>query len=171
MKIKSLLLTALITLTALTASADEGMWLLNMIGKNYKQMKAQGFRLKPEDIYSIKKSSLKDAVVNFGGYCTGEIVSDQGLLFTNHHCGYTSIQQHSSVDHNYLKDGFWAKTLKDEIPTPGLYVQFMQEIRDVTDDILKDVTPALSENERQKTIRRNSEALTELAKKEFSADY
>ncbi|MBO4244487.1 MAG: S46 family peptidase, partial [Bacteroidales bacterium] len=171
MKIRSLLLTALITLSALTASADEGMWLLQMIGKNYKQMKAQGFRLKPEDVYSIKKSSLKDAVVNFGGYCTGEIVSEQGLLFTNHHCGYESIQQHSSVDHNYLKDGFWAKTLQDEIPTPGLYVQFMQEIRDVTDQVLKGVTPSMSENDRQGKIRENSDALTAQAKKEFSADY
>lgn len=171
MKIRSLLLTVIISLTALTASADEGMWLLNMIGKNYKQMKAQGFRLKPEDVYSIKKSSLKDAVVNFGGYCTGEIVSEQGLLFTNHHCGYESIQQHSSVDQNYLKDGFWAKTLQDEIPTPGLYVQFMQEIRDVTDQVLKGVTPKMTENERQRAIRTNSDALKEAAQKEFTADY
>ena len=172
MKLRQLILAVIISALAFTqARADEGMWLLNMIGKNYKQMKAQGFRLKPEDIYSIKKSSLKDAVVNFGGYCTGEIVSEQGLLFTNHHCGYESIQQHSSIDHNYLKDGFWAKSFEDEIPTPGLYVQFMQEIRDVTDQVLKGVNPSMSENARQRAIRENSDALKEAAQKEFSADY
>ena len=110
MKLRNILSTLLLlAMVASTAKADEGMWLLNLIGKNYQQMKAQGFRLKPEDVYSVNKSCLKDAVVVFGGYCTGEIVSKQGLIFTNHHCGYQSIQQHSTVAHDYLKDGFWAK--------------------------------------------------------------
>ena len=138
MKYRNIIATLLmLAIVVSTARADEGMWLLNLIGKNYKQMKAQGFRLKPKDVYNVNKSCLKDAVVVFGGYCTGEIVSDQGLIFTNHHCGYQSIQQHSTVANDYLKDGFWAKSFDEEIPTPGLYVSILQEIADVTDDVLK----------------------------------
>ncbi|MCQ2976049.1 MAG: S46 family peptidase [Bacteroidales bacterium] len=170
-KVSIILLAILMITSSLTVRADEGMWLLNMIGKNYKQMKAQGFRLKPEDIYSIKHSSLKDAIVDFGDYCTGEIVSDQGLLFTNHHCGYQSIQQHSSIDHNYLKDGFWAQSFEQEIPTPGLFVCFMEEIRDVTTEILNGVTDNMDENKRQATIQSNIKKETENAQKEFKEDY
>ena len=169
---KSFLTLLVSILTLSTLRADEGMWLLQMIGKNYNQMKAQGFKLKPEDIYSVNKSSLKDAVVVFGGYCTGEIVSDKGLIFTNHHCGYESIQQHSSLEHDYLKEGFWAKSFDEEIPTPGLYVSFLREIRDVTDAVNDGVMASMSENERQEKIHANIEILSTQYEKEFpSARY
>ena len=167
MKYRNILTTLLLlAIVATTARADEGMWLLNLIGKNYQQMKAQGFRLKPEDVYSVNKSSLKDAVVVFGGYCTGEIVSDKGLIFTNHHCGYESIQQHSTVAHDYLKDGFWAKSFDEEISTPGLYVSILQEIADVTDDVLKGVS-----NHNQEQIDANIERITNEYKKKYSSDF
>ena len=167
MKYRNILTTLLLlAIVATTARADEGMWLLNLIGKNYQQMKAQGFRLKPEDVYSVNKSSLKDAVVVFGGYCTGEIVSDKGLIFTNHHCGYESIQKHSTVAHDYLKDGFWAKSFDEEISTPDLYVSILQEIADVTDDVLKGVS-----NHNQEQIDANIERITNEYKKKYSSDF
>ena len=166
MKFRNMLSTLLLlAIVASTARADEGMWLLNLIGKNYKQMKAQGFRLKPEDVYSVNKSSLKDAVVVFGGYCTGEIVSAQGLIFTNHHCGYQSIQQHSTVAHDYLKDGFWAQSFAEEIPTPGLYVSILQEIADVTDAVLDG-----TDFDKEK-IEANIEKITEEYKKKYSSKF
>ena len=167
MKYRNILTTLLLlAIVATTARADEGMWLLNLIGKNYQQMKAQGFRLKPEDVYSVNKSSLKDAVVVFGGYCTGEIVSNQGLIFTNHHCGYKSIQQHSTVTHDYLKDGFWAKSFDEEISTPGLYVSILQEIADVTDDVLKGVT-----DHNKEQIDANIERITAEYKKKYPSEF
>jgi hypothetical protein len=116
-----------------TAFADEGMWLLPLLKQmNGKDLKAAGCKLSPEEIYSINKSSLKDAIVHFGGGCTGEIISNQGLLITNHHCGYSSIQGLSTDDHNYLMDGFWAKNTAEEIPAPGLSVTFLISMEDVT---------------------------------------
>ena len=166
MKLRNILSALLLlAFVASTARADEGMWLLNLIGKNYKQMKAQGFRLKPEDVYSVNKSCLKDAVVVFGGYCTGEIVSTQGLIFTNHHCGYQSIQQHSTVAHDYLKDGFWAQSFAEEIPTPGLYVSILQEIADVTDAVLSGT------NHDKEKIDANIEKITEEYKKKYSSKF
>src|SRR5690349_12579058 len=103
------------------AGPDEGMWLpLYLKQLNEKDMQAKGFRLTADDIYSINKSSLKDAVVSLGGFCTAEIVSNEGLLLTNHHCGYDKIAEHSTVEHDYLKDGFWAKSRAEELPNPGL---------------------------------------------------
>ena len=166
MKYRNIIATLLmLAIVVSTARADEGMWLLNLIGKNYKQMKAQGFRLKPKDVYNVNKSCLKDAVVVFGGYCTGEIVSDQGLIFTNHHCGYQSIQQHSTVANDYLKDGFWAKSFDEEIPTPGLYVSILQEIADVTDDVLNGTDFDKSK------IEANITKITEQYKKKYSSDF
>ena len=126
---------------ALSAAADEGMWLLPLLKQmNGKDLKAAGCKLSPEEIYSINKSSLKDAIVHFGGGCTGEMISDQGLLVTNHHCGYSSIQGLSTDEHNYLMDGYWAKTLAEEIPCPGLSVTFLVSMEDITDAIFnKDV--------------------------------
>ncbi len=113
--------------------AEEGMWLLSLIDRNYQQMKALGFKLTPEDIYSINHSSLKDAIgVMNGGMCTMELISPQGLLLTNHHCGYNFIQQHSKVENDYLKNGFWANSYEEELPNPGLTVWFMVEMKDVT---------------------------------------
>ena len=117
----------------LSAAADEGMWLLPLLKQmNGKDLKAAGCRLTPEEIYSINKTSLKDAIVHFGGGCTGEMISAQGLLVTNHHCGYSSIQALSTDEHNYLMDGFWAKSMAEEIPCPGLSVTFLVSIEDVT---------------------------------------
>ena len=117
----------------MVASADEGMWLLPLLQKfNADAMRNIGCRLTAEDIYSINKTSLKDAIVQFGGGCTGEIISDEGLLVTNHHCGYSSIQRLSTPEHNYLEDGFWALSKADELPVPGLSVTFMRSMQDVT---------------------------------------
>ena len=115
--------------------ADEGMWLPSLIGERIKDMKRKGFKLSAEDIYSINKASMKDAVVQFGGGCTGEFVSKEGLLLTNHHCGYGSIQQLSSVEHDYLTDGFWALSRNEELPVPGLTVSLLVKMEDVTDRI------------------------------------
>ena len=119
-----------------SAMADEGMWLLPLLKQlNGKDLKAAGCRLSPDEIYSINKTSLKDAIVHFGGGCTGEMISAQGLLVTNHHCGYSSIQGLSTDEHNYLMDGYWAKNYAEEIPCPGLTVTFLVSMEDVTDAI------------------------------------
>ncbi len=135
------------------AEADEGMWLLPLIEKlNIGKMKELGLKLSAEDIYSLNKASIKDAIVIFGSGCTGEIVSSQGLILTNHHCGYNEIQNHSSVDHDYLKDGYWAMTKEQELPNPDLSVTFLISIEDVTDRVLEDVKPGMNEQERNSVI-------------------
>ncbi|MBQ9701595.1 MAG: S46 family peptidase, partial [Bacteroidales bacterium] len=123
---------------AVSAMADEGMWLLPLLKQlNGKDLKAAGCKLSPEEIYSINKTSLKDAIVHFGGGCTGEMISDQGLLVTNHHCGYSSIQGLSTDEHNYLMEGYWAKNYAEEIPCPGLSVTFLVSMEDVTSVVEK----------------------------------
>ena len=145
------LLVLAILLGAMPAKADEGMWLLPLLEKlNIKKMQEMGCKLSAEDIYSINNSSLKDAIVHFGGGCTGEIVSDKGLLFTNHHCGYGSIQALSTVEHDYLKDGFWAMSLKDELPAKGLKVTFVEQFVDVTERLNKAVAKAKNEADHKK---------------------
>jgi hypothetical protein len=135
------------------AKADEGMWLLPLIEKlNIGKMTELGLKLSSEDIYSLNKASLKDAIIIFGGGCTGEIVSSQGLILTNHHCGYSSIQSHSSVEHDYLTNGFWAMSKEEELPNPNLAVTFLVRIEDVTSQILANVKPGMSETERSRTI-------------------
>ncbi len=136
-----LALVVLCTLPLFTAHADEGMWLLQLMQEQHLEdmMKKQGLQISAEDIYSPNKVSLKDAVGIFGGGCTGEIVSPEGLILTNHHCGYDAIQQHSSVEHDYLTNGFWAMTRQEEIPTPGLHFTFIEKIEDVTDIINKKI--------------------------------
>ncbi len=129
-------IAAALLLAAAPVLADEGMWLPALISQRIDDMHAKGFKLTAEDIYSINRESLKDAVMLFGGGCTGELVSPEGLLFTNHHCGYSYIQKHSSVEHDYLKDGFWALERKDELPNPGLSVKFLDYMEDVTAEIL-----------------------------------
>ena len=122
----------------LTSFADEGMWLLPLLQKmNGKAMKSLGCELTAKDIYHINRTSLKDAIVQFGDGCTGEIISDKGLLITNHHCGYSNIQQLSSVEHDYLKDGYWAMNLSEELPCEGLTVTFLEYMEDITDKIEK----------------------------------
>ncbi|MFB6342109.1 S46 family peptidase [Saccharicrinis sp. FJH62] len=133
--------------------ADEGMWMLPYIKDlNIKTMQEMGLKLDADKIYSINHSSIKDAVVIFGRGCTGEIISDKGLILTNHHCGYSAIQSHSSVEHNYLEDGYWAEEMADEIPTAGLSVKFLKNIEDVTDRVLGCVTDDMKEEKRQLKI-------------------
>jgi len=140
--------------------ADEGMWFLAFINKNYKQMKSMGFKLSPKDIYDINHSSMKDAVVTLdGGSCTAELVSPKGLLFTNHHCGYSEIQSHSTVEHDYLTNGFWAKTMAEELPNPNKTVTFLIRMEDVTDKINAGLNDKMSEEERELTIRKISQKL------------
>ena len=143
-----------------SAIADEGMWLLPYIKKmNEKDMKEHGCKLKAEDIYSAEKSSLKDAIVVFGGGCTGEIVSPNGLLFTNHHCGYDAIQKLSSVEHDYLKDGYWAMNYSEELPAEGLSVKFVRHIFDVTADIMGSVPSTAGQEEYVNIVDANKKAL------------
>jgi len=157
---KRILVTAaLLVVTLLPSRADEGMWLPALISQRIADMQAKGLQLSAEDIYSVNHSSLKDAVVLFGGGCTGELVSDEGLLFTNHHCGYSFIQQHSSVEHDYLKDGFWALNRSQELPNPGLTVRFLVRMEDVTAAVLKGDKPKLTQEQRDALIRKNIEAI------------
>ena len=148
---------AALALLASGARADEGMWLLPLLKQmNAKPMAELGLKLSPEEIYSINHSSLKDAIVHFGGGCTGEIISDQGLLVTNHHCGYGSIQGLSTPEHNYLENGFWAMNRGEEIPAPGLSVTFLVSMTDVTDIVTKaDDTQAAIRDLQQKAVADN----------------
>lgn len=133
---KKHLLTLLISLAAmLPASADEGMWLPSLVSDRIEEMRKKGFELSVEDIYSINEASMKDAVVLFGGFCTGEIVSSEGLVLTNHHCGYDAIQFHSTVEHDYLTHGFWARNRQEELPNEGLYVRILVRMEDITSRI------------------------------------
>lgn len=137
---KKILLSVLAAALSLPAVADEGMWLLPLLQQQkFPEMQALGLKLQDYDIYSPDSASLKDAVVIFGGGCTGELVSPDGLLLTNHHCGYGQIQQHSTLEHDYLTDGFWATTRDQELPNPGLTVTFIDKIDDVTDYVKKEL--------------------------------
>ncbi|MGM0567046.1 MAG: S46 family peptidase [Bacteroidota bacterium] len=142
------------------AKADEGLWLPFLIERlNYQDMQEQGLQLTPDEIYSINHSSLKDAVIVFGGGCTGEVVSNQGLILTNHHCGYSYIQEHSSVEHDYLTDGFWAQSLEEELPNEGLTAKFLVRIEDVSDRINTELNADMSEDERRNKIRELSKEI------------
>ena len=133
---KLILSLAASMLLVLGVRADEGMWLLPLLEKmNSDALLNLGSRLTPEQIYSVNHSSIKDAIVQFGGGCTAEIISNDGLLVTNHHCGYSSIQGLSSTEHNYLEDGYWAMSREEELPVPGLTVRFLQSMTDVSDEL------------------------------------
>ena len=165
---KRLLISAALLVAAITPlKADEGMWLPALISERISHMQSQGLRLSAEDIYSVNQACLKDAVVLFGGGCTGELVSAEGLLFTNHHCGYSYIQKHSSVEHDYLKDGFWALSRAEELPNPGLTVSFLERMEDVTSIILKGYKPGkMDEAQRLKIVKKNTEKLVKEAEKD-----
>lgn len=151
---KKFLLSIGAVLITFTSIAGEGMWLPMMLGRTYQDMKEHGLNLTQEELYSINNSSLKDAIVSMGGgFCTGEIISSQGLLLTNHHCGYDIIRGHSSVDANYLRDGFWAMDKSQELPNEGLYVRFLLRMDDVTSDVLAVVNDAMTEAERAQAIQ------------------
>ena len=161
-KIGQIMTTAAISMALAgsgTAYADEGMWLPSLISQRIEDMQSKGFRLDAEDIYSINQASLKDAVVLFGRGCTGEVISPEGLLLTNHHCGYGQIQKHSSVEHDYLRDGFWAMTRDEELPNEGLTVSFLERMEDVTDRILDGYVTDMTESQRDSVVKANSDAL------------
>ncbi|MEM1323455.1 MAG: S46 family peptidase [Bacteroidota bacterium] len=140
--------------------AGEGMWLpLLLKAMNEKEMQSMGMKMTAEDIYSVNQGSLKDAIVHFGGFCTSELISAEGLLLTNHHCGYSAIQSHTTLENNYLKNGFWAPSKAAELPNPSLSATFIVRIEDITETILKGVTDDMPSKERQSTIDKNIDAL------------
>ncbi len=148
--------------------ADEGMWLFTLLNKKYEDIKRQGCRLTPEDIYNVNKSSIKDAIVglayqdaplNF--FCSASLVSSKGLIFTNHHCAYEFIQKHSTVEHNYLAEGFWAKSKEEELPNENLCASILIRIEDVTDQILQGIDKNLIYEERQRIVQHRIDSLKE----------
>ena len=150
------ILLALTLIISLIAKADEGMWLPQLLNAmNIKDMKKNGLKLTAEQIYSVNKSSMKDAIVQFAGGCTAEIVSDQGLILTNHHCGYSSIAYHSTVEKDYLTNGFWAMSKEEELPCPGLTITQLVYMEDVTNKVLDGISNNISEKEREEKINKN----------------
>ena len=157
---KAFSLIAALMLSFMIARADEGMWLpYSLNGQNLAEMQAMGCKLTAEQIFSFNQPSIKDAIVQFGGGCTGEIISPEGLLLTNHHCGLSYVQKHSSIEHDYLTDGFWAKSKGEELPNPGLSVLFLNYVEDVTEAVLKGVTSETSEADREELVAKNSRQL------------
>jgi hypothetical protein len=157
--IKLLLLLFVIQIQA----QQGGMWIPSLLkGMNENEMKTLGMKLTAEQIYSVNKSSLKDAVPQFDGGCTAEVISDKGLILTNHHCGYDNIQSHSTVEHDYLTDGFWAYKMEDELPNKGVVVSFVVRIEDVTTKVLEGVATLTSEAEKQKKIQENISNLNKI---------
>ena len=153
--IKKFIVCAIACVTFTTATADEGMWLPSLIKERIEEMRKIGFKLEADDIYSDTKPSLKDAVMQFGGGCTGEFVSPDGLLLTNHHCGYASIQKLSSVEHDYLTDGYWAKSRSEELPVPGLTITLLVKMEDVTERL---------------AAGEDKQSIIDAAKKEYNTD-
>lgn len=165
------LLTISFILIISVAKADEGMWLPQLLQKlNESRMKSLGMKISAKDIYSINTGSLKDAVVSFGGFCTGGIISSKGLILTNHHCGFDAIQNHSTLQNNYIRDGFWAKNHNEEIKNPGLFATFIVRIDDVSVEAMKGVTASMTEAERQSTIDKNINELRKNVKKESTQE-
>ena len=155
---KFFLLTALLAFRFF-AVADEGMWIPLFLGYNEAEMQQMGFHLTADDVYSVNHHSMKDGIVLFGGGCTGELISPDGLLVTNHHCGYSYVQAHSSMEHNYLHNGFWSKNRDEELVTKGLTVTFLVYMEDVTAKVLDGVTDGMSESERNAKIKKNMSAV------------
>lgn len=158
-----LLILLLSVYTAISpVRADEGMWIPMLLKQlNEADMQSKGLKLSAEDIYSVNNSSLKDAIVHFNGGCTGEIISGQGLLITNHHCGYGQIQAHSTSERNYLDSGFWAMSQEDELPNEGLYVTFIVRMEDVTKKVLSGVTDDMKARDRNTAIKNNINEVSE----------
>lgn len=156
----SLCLLLIVSLSIQQLKAGEGMWLPQLLkALNEGEMQSMGMKLTAEQVYSVNQGSLKDAIVHFGGFCTSEVISNNGLLLTNHHCGYGQIQSHTTLENNYLRDGFWAKNYSDELANPGLFARFIERIDDVTDQILAGVTDDMSNEKRQSVIDKNIDAL------------
>src|SRR5674476_382398 len=158
MKIKTLIIVFLMLPFSLLAK--EGMWLPYLLQQlNESEMHDMGMRISAADIYSVNKASIKDAIIQFGNGCTGEVVSDQGLVLTNHHCGYGQIQKHSTLDHDYLTNGFWATSLAEALTNPGLTVTFLVRMEDVTEKAMQGIKKGMTEAERSKIINQNASAI------------
>ena len=154
-----------------SSRADEGMWLPQLLQKlNESRMKSLGMKISAADIYSINKGSLKDAIVSLGGFCTAEVISSKGLILTNHHCGFDAIQNHTSLEKNYLRDGFWAKDNAGELPNKGLFVTFIVRIDDVSNTVMKGVNNNMDEKERQSLIDKNIAGAIKDVQKEATQD-
>ncbi len=174
MKKFTYLFAVVIIISGLKLKADEGMWLPIFLERlNYVDMEKMGLQLTPEEIYSVNKGSLKDAITGLsnsdkptGFFCTGEIVSNEGLMFTNHHCGFDIIQQHSTVDHDYLDDGFWAMNREEELPNEALTASILYKMADVTDSIMLNISDTLKGDDRSSAIRE----ITSRLKKNASED-
>ncbi|MBA2612630.1 MAG: S46 family peptidase [Bacteroidetes bacterium] len=159
------------TLVSFFAKADEGMWMPQLIeALNFKDMKKNGFKLTAEQIYSINKASMKDAVAIFGGGCTAEVISNKGLILTNHHCGFASIAALSTVQNDYLKNGYWAMKAEEELPCPGLTVTFIKRIEDVTAKVFENIKPTFSEIQKDSAIQSNIKKLEFANKKDAQFD-
>ena len=170
MKKYSLLLIVSVSLV-IRGFADEGMWLPQLLQTlNEKDMKKMGMKINAADIYNISKASLKDAIVSFGGFCTAELISDKGLLLTNHHCGFDAIQNHSSIENNYIRDGFWAYNKGQELANPGLFATFIIGIDDVTAIALKGVSANMSEKDRLTLVGKNIDEYKKTVQKEIYQD-
>ena len=160
---KKLFTLVAITMLAMPMYADEGMWIPMLLQRNEAAMQRAGMRISAQDIYDINNASLKDAVLLFGGGCTGEFVSHEGLVLTNHHCGYSYIVKHSTVEHDYLTNGFWAMQRDQEIPCPGLSVTRLVRMEDVTAQVLEGVTEETIEADREKIVANNISRICEEA--------
>ncbi|MCK5907523.1 MAG: S46 family peptidase, partial [Flavobacteriales bacterium] len=162
---------ALLIVSSTLSAQDGGMWIPSLVKQlNIDDMQEMGLELSADDLYSINNSSIKDAIVHFGGGCTAEMISNQGLLLTNHHCGYGEIQSHSTLEHNYLKDGFWAKNRDEELANPGLTATFIIRIEDVTNVVLNGVNVEMTEEERGSQISKNIASLNSSLEKEDYQD-
>jgi hypothetical protein len=169
--IRKLIFVIGICFFSLLSRADEGMWLPQLLeALNEKQMKKMGMKISARDIYDINKSSLKDAIVSFGGFCTAEVISNQGLILTNHHCGFDAIQNHSTLQNNYIRDGFWAMQKNQEIPNAGLTATFIIRIEDVTETILKNIPATADDATRKSLIEAAINQLKKTYKKEVYED-
>ncbi|MEN8247600.1 MAG: S46 family peptidase [Bacteroidota bacterium] len=162
------LLSALLLFLTLQVNAQQGgMWIPSLLeGMNESEMKSLGSNLTAKDIFDINNSSIKDAIAHFNGGCTSEVISSNGLLLTNHHCGFSQIQSHSSLENDYLKNGFWAMNLNEELPNEGLYAEFIIRIEDVTEKALAGISDSMTEKEKQSQIDKNINALQKGVKKE-----
>ncbi|GGG38780.1 S46 family peptidase [Bizionia arctica] len=161
----------LLFITLQVSAQQGGMWIPSLLeGMNEQEMTDLGSKLTAKDIYDVNNSSLKDAIGHFNGGCTSEIISPKGLVLTNHHCGFGQIQSHSSLENDYLKDGFWAMNLEEELPNPGLYIEFIVRIEDVTTQVLNGVTEDMTEKEKQSLISKNSNTFEATVKKEAWED-
>ena len=167
MKKLSLFLGLLLLINVTKTFADEGMWLLMLLkDQNIEEMKKKGFKLTAEQIYNVNASCMKDAIVGLGNaespffhFCTGEIVSPEGLFFTNYHCGHEKIQSHTSIEHDYLTNGFWANNKDQELANEGMTVSILIRMEDVTDQVLKALNPEMSEEKRAEAIEKISKKI------------